>query len=637
MRAFLAIARRELAEKRFVFFAAVVASLIPFAVPLVRQLGGASAKETRAFTALLLAGTVGTGLAVVLGATVLAAETATRRIGFYFSRPISALALWAGKMSASLGIVLAAFAVVLGPTLLVNRSVAPLPDLLPLGAIGATAAVIAFFLLLLLVANAAGIAIRSRSPLLALDIVALALVALLFWSSLARFPRFTEVPAAFFRIAFFALGGLGLLALLAATHRAVARGRTDVRAAHRALSATLWALLGIAAAGFSGYSLWALSAPPSALSRVQHAYEIGPSGWTTVSGRARGLWAGFLYDTKTGGYERTGGSWVVVSGDGQTAAWIEAPGPRGPWTVRTRRLDRPHAGSTETRLSYSREPYELTLSADGGRVAAFEQGVLSLVAVPSGHSLGSARLLDYRDSASGFFWTPDVFRVLVRKAGAQGTEDFRLEIVEFDAATKRVTVRGVSETLKGHVFVQTSADGERIVTRERGGSLITLRDGKTAAILATLREGPDIAGAWPFFLSDGRCALALSDGESASIEIFSAAGTKEKSIALPGGGRIRPGLEAAPGQIAVSLETESRGNPTSVSTLYLVDADRGVAKQVAEGLRPIALPFWRRPPMAAGSEAARLFLSAEETLVRFDPLTGERRVVLGKAKKRNPV
>jgi hypothetical protein len=41
--------------------------------------------------------------------------------------------------------------------------------------------------------------------------------------------------------------------------------------------------------------------------------------------------------------------------------------------------------------------------------------------------------------------------------------------------------------------------------------------------------------------------------------------------------------------------------------------------------------------MAAGSEAARLFLSAEETLVRFDPLTGERRVVLGKAKKRNPV
>ena len=176
-------------------------------------------------------------------------------------------------------------------------------------------------------------------------------------------------------------------------------------------------------------------------------------------------------------------------------------------------------------------------------------------------------------------------------------------VVEFDAATKKVTVSGKSETLKGHVFVQTSADGERIVTRERGGSRITLRDGKTAAILATLREGPDIAGAWPFFLSDGRCALALSDGESASIEMFSVAGVKAKSIPLPSRGRIRPGLEAAPGQIAVSLETESRGNPTSVSTLYRVDADRGVAKQVAEGLRPIALPFWSRPPMAPGSEA----------------------------------
>ena len=636
MRAFLAVARRELAEKRFVFFAAVVASLIPFAVPLVRHLGGGPAKEVRAFTALLLAGTVGVALAVVLGATVLAGETATRRIGFYFSRPISTLALWAGKMSASLSIVLAAFAVVLGPTLLFNRSFTPLRDLLLLGAGGAMVVVLGFFLLLLLVADAAGIAIRSRSPLLAADIVALAVVALLFWNALARLLRFTEDPADSARTALFALGGLGLAALSVATYRAVARGRTDVRAAHGALSLTLWTVLGIAAVGLEGYSLWALSAPPSALSRVQRAYEIGPSGWTSVSGRARGLWAGFLYDTKTGGYERTGGSRVAVSGDGRTAAWVETPGPRGPWTVRTRRLDRPRAGSTETRLSFSRETYGLTLSSGGGRVAAFEQGTLSIAELPSGRLLGSARLLDYRDSASGFFLTPDVFRVLAKRAGAQGTEDIRLEIVEFRIATKTVATTGISETLHGVVFVQASPNGERIVTREKG-SRIMLRDGKTAATLATLREGTDIAGAWPFFLSDGRCALALSDANSASIEIFSATGVKEKSIPLPSRGRIRPGLEAAPGQFAVSLERESRRNPTSVSTLYLVDADRGVSRQVAEGLRPIALPLFGYSRPAPGSEASRLFLSSDETLVRFDPLTGERRVVLGKSKTRNPV
>ncbi|MDQ2979656.1 MAG: hypothetical protein M3R62_10585 [Acidobacteriota bacterium] len=635
MRAFLAVARREFAEKRFVFFAAAAASLVPIAVPLVRHLSGAPAQDARAFTALILAGTVGAGLAVVLGATVLAGETASRRIGFYFSRPVSALALWAGKLSASLAVVLAALAVVLGPTLIVNGSFAPLRDLLPLGAIGATAAVAAFFLFLLLFANAAGIATRSRSPLLAVDIVALALVALLFWNALARLLRFTEVPAASSRIAFFALGGLGLIAMLAATHRAVARGRTDVRAAHGALSATLWALLGIAAAGFESYSLWALSAPPSALSRVQSASEIGSSGWTGVSGRARGLWASFLYDTKTGAYERTGFSAVAVSGDGRTAAWVDAPGPRGPWTVRTLRLDRPREGSTETRLSFSQEPYGLTLSPDGGRVAAFQQGVLSIAELPSGRSLGSARLLEWRDAASGFFRTPDVFRVLARRAGAQGTEEVRLEIVEFRTATKKVAVTGVSETLKGNVFVQTSADGERIVTRERGGSRITLRDGKTAAILATLREGPDIAGAWPFFLSDGRCALALYDSRSASIEIFSAAGAKEKSIPLPGGGRIRTGFETAPGQIAVSLEREPvlRGSPQSNPTLYLVDADRGVAKPAAGDLRPIALPLSGRSRPAPGSEASKLFLSSDGTLVRFDPLTGQPRVVLGNANK----
>jgi len=47
MRAFLAIARRELDEKRFVFAAAVAASLVPFLVSMSRGLHGPPAREAQ--------------------------------------------------------------------------------------------------------------------------------------------------------------------------------------------------------------------------------------------------------------------------------------------------------------------------------------------------------------------------------------------------------------------------------------------------------------------------------------------------------------------------------------------------------------------------------------------------------------
>ncbi|HEV2063603.1 MAG TPA: hypothetical protein VGS00_03535, partial [Thermoanaerobaculia bacterium] len=89
MRGFLAVARREIEEKRFVFAAAAAASLIPFAIPLVRGLHGTAATEARDWTTAILAGTFLLGLGVVLGGSVISRDLVDRRIGFYFSRPLS--------------------------------------------------------------------------------------------------------------------------------------------------------------------------------------------------------------------------------------------------------------------------------------------------------------------------------------------------------------------------------------------------------------------------------------------------------------------------------------------------------------------------------------------------------------------
>ena len=83
------------------------------------------------------------------------------------------------------------------------------------------------------------------------------------------------------------------------------------------------------------------------------------------------------------------------------------------------------------------------------------------------------------------------------------------------------------------------------------------------------------------------------------------------------------GGEVASGQLCVAF-----GDPSLHYDLWLVGLDDGSLRKVADGLRPIVL---RSTAPAVGSDATKLFFAGtgDHSLVRFDPLTGERRTLIG--------
>ncbi|MGH9364766.1 MAG: hypothetical protein ACRD1B_05815 [Thermoanaerobaculia bacterium] len=624
MRGFLAVARREIAERRFVFAAAAAASLIPFAVPLVRGLDGQAAAEVRDWLALILAATFAAGLAAGLGATVLASDLASRRLGFHFSRPVSGLAIWAGKLGASSAIALAAGALIWLPAFLADRGRFVLAGL-PRRAPGTLAGGV---VLLVFLSHAASVAIRARSPLLAADLAALILLALVSLSVIHGLTTAFASEAlvhATTSLVVIAAAGIVAAGIVAVTH-----GRTDGHAAHRALSATLWGILGVGVFSLAGYAHWVLSAGPRDLKEVDLALPASSGSWVIVEGPARGGLPAFLLDTATGRYERAGADWrwPVLSPDGTRAAWFDPSGPGGTFEVVTWELDERGSKPVRTNLTLPGTPAAF-LSEHGERLATIAGGLLSIYDLATGASLGSAHVADERTYVRGFFLDRNRFRIFRPIESSQSVPGVtRLQILEFDAATRALSATGTLEDVNAMAYA-ASPSGDRLLVREK--DRITLRDGRSGTLLASLLErAPAMTGPGRF-LADGRIAVALATGSDVRLEVFAPDGSHERTLPIPAHDRIALGGEAAPGKLVVA----AGGDPgeRASRTIFLADLSSGEVRQVADRLFPAAyLAGWLsgRPNYLPepGGEATKLFFGPGRCLVRLDPSTGERRVIL---------
>jgi hypothetical protein len=629
MRGFLAVARREIAERRFVFAAAAVASLVPFTVPIVRGLHGQTAAEARDWTAVLLAATFAAGLATALGATIIASDLAEHRFGFYFSRPLSGFAIWAGKIGAACVIALSTAAIVYVPTLAANKGriiLVDLPKSTPQAFLfGVFAAVV--------LCHAAAVALRQRSSMLALDMAALILLSLALGFLTQRFFLAFAIEA--LKRAANMFGAVATLAVVLAGLVGVMQGRSDGRAAHRALSATLWGVLGVGVAAIAGYAAWVFAAGPRDLKSVDWTLPASKGNWIVVQGMARDMEPSFLYDTATGRYQRAGALWhrPILSPDGAHAAWLEGSGLGGPLELMTWKLDDPNSKPLRTGLYLSATPIAF-LSEHGDRLATIEGGLLSIHDTSSGASLASARIGE-RFYPRGFFLDRNRFRIFRKSNTDMPGVGSHIDILEFDVSTKTLATTGSIEDVDEIAYSATPS-GDRLFVREK--SRLTLRDGRSGKLLASLVERSPANRTLGRFVSDGRIVVSVADESGARVEVFAQDGRHERTIRIPARDRIALGGEVAPGGLVVAAggDTKQREN----RTIFLADLSSGQVRQVADHLFPVTYlagwisnsPNYQPEP---GSEATKLFYSpGRRSLVHFDPLTGERRVLLGKTSER---
>ncbi len=321
-----ALAKREIGDWRGSFAVAAIVGLFPvFSV----WLPDVSA-NTRAPIAILLTVLATIVLAPAVGVSLFGRDFRERRLGFYFARPLRSAAIWAGKVTGGLAIVLGCQGLLLAPTALVDASLFDGLHKLP--------AALAVTLFLLSLGVVQGLWSRSRlAALNGLLVVGLALIIV----ALALRHQASGFVMGHSRSSWVPFPGVGAflaaLVLLLASSVALARGRADAAAVQRILAIVLWPPLYLLAA------LWLLvpgllmRSSPERLESIKGAFAL-QGNWVIYSGRekARPYQPQFLHDLASGRWRQllpTAHGWLTlehrISANGKRLVTVEAQLPLG--------------------------------------------------------------------------------------------------------------------------------------------------------------------------------------------------------------------------------------------------------------------------------------------------------------------
>ena len=643
MKRLAAVALREVAERRFVLVAAAAAAAIPFLVPLLPGMPTGDTAIVRSIVALVLACSFGLGGSLLVGASVVGRELAEKRLSFHFARPLPSVTVWGGKLVGGLALVLLAELVVLLPTSISNGGFPGLPgislDTRVLWAILFVA--VPFFLL----AWVGSVALRSRSPWLVADLVLLVTVPALLFVVLRRMARFGYGLGP--RGAFAVVGVL-LVALLAATLSQVVAGRTDSRRGHGAQSLTLWGILLFATAVSAALAERLIDPGIERLSRAW-AVPASPDGdWVLVAGSAREHGGGqstYLVNFASGRRillpVGVGG---VVSADGSRAARVALaafaqPDFRG--SIET--FDLVSGGSTSLELGTWVEG--LALSPDGRRLAWISERTCSVVELPSLRSLASVRIPAGPWAYEPFFDSLDKVRLHPRRSWRTkvGRSEAAPEALadpvafEFDVprralallATYPVTSIPRARPFRGErdpgplLHLVPNADRSRVLAVAFGSARgVRLLDALSGRVIASF-DGTD-GGGRPlgFLLADGGVVVSDPAPDGCSLVVFDREGARRNEIALPKGTRhVRFGSEVEKGAIAVGLGADTMSEKRA---WYL--ADLGSGRLAPLPFEPLGWGVWveMQAVAAPGSPATRLAREkGTGRLVLWDPATGK--------------
>ncbi|MGA7990061.1 MAG: hypothetical protein WCC53_01385 [Thermoanaerobaculia bacterium] len=659
MRAFAAVFAREIAERRMVFLVGICSGLLSVVAAALHGWNAPGSTEVRLLVATVGGGALAAALALLFGASMIAGETAEKRISFYYSRPLPDVSIWAGKLLAAVFLSFSAGFLVFLPGWLTGPARASTLWGFETTTGRLALAAVALVTSCVLGSHAVVTIARLRSPWVVLDLIlapALVLLAAAFLRSLLRNGLFGSGPfdATFDLVRSLAgLAAVVLAALAAASGAQVAAGRTDARRSHGVFSVALWGILVPATAALGGYAGWVASADATDLVSIQQGFLAAPRGpWVAAGGPVRAARGGgsFLFDASRGRSIRVRGYDAVFSQDGMRAAWgepefgfFERKSNRAELMVADLATGRVVGAGIETAgwaaLAFSPSGRRLAVR-DGQSLAAYDvsdpANPRQLAAFPVAEGSRGFAFVD-EDTVRLF---PRFYNTLNRKGLAPPV----LEVVELSLPSKQslVTGRFDRETLP---FLHLSADARFLVGTRRlrddpdGKQALTLHDGRTGALLATLAE--DFRSPQARFLSGNRIVIAGITGATARVVFFEGEkgwGAPSLSVDLGKASRVVLGGEIAAGRVVVSLLPFEDNLPASrrAARLAFVDAATGVVASGPDGLVPAnRFGWWFNavlPPAEAGSPSSTLFLDAEGRLVRFDLATGTQTVLLGKGK-----
>lgn len=626
MSAVLGIARQEVSTRRFLLAAAAALSLLAWALRAVLPPGWS--RELGQSLALVLFLAFPIAAAIAVGSSLVGRDLAEGRLSFYFSRPLSAGALWAGKFLGGAILVAGAFLCCY------------LPLALSGGGIGREAVGIWLLALVGLMAFAHTISsmYRSGSRLFALD---LSLGAMLATVIVVQVRHLGIAGAGHVLLTTAALPfdlAVAAAAMLAAAAAQLAYGRADARRGHVALSATVWTLALVAVAALALWSRWVLGVTPAEVGDIRHPLLAAPSGSALLfkgapeRGRA-GFSPVFLMDGESGSYVRLAPERVTFpafTADGNAAVWV-APAVSWWWYVAPDPgLLFPGAEARRAALAVARlghgapvveeralEPPDaelaLALDGDGQRVLVSRRSSVSLVDVASGRLVADAPLSN--------IWAADFLpggAVRFYQTPRDGPEHAFVVLDWTPKDGKRVEKARVP--VDPRVFLLARRGDLAVVsTGMRGKAIIDAASGTVQRLDSATADSPPVA----LVLSSGLVALSLGE----EVRIVTRGGDTVARLPLERGSLACALREPAPGELAVGLWTLAQDRRRTV----FVDSATGAVRRVEQGLLPAGVRYGAMDTQPQpGSFASRLFEDPGGRLVVFEP-DGRKREIVGVA------
>jgi hypothetical protein len=180
---------------------------------------------------------------------------------------------------------------------------------------------------------------------------------------------------------------------------------------------------------------------------------------------------------------------------------------------------------------------------------------------------------------------------------------------------------------RGSAFEHWSPGARRVAVIQRPDHRpsLTLHDGATGALLATLVAEGAAGAVGASFLHDGRLAV-VEAGTGVRLRVFTPDGAESVSVDVATGFALTGVIEIAPGVLAVELPFHG---PSRAPETVLVDASSGHVIRSETGLRPAGRTWFARGATTSESVPASLFIDERGALVRLDIATGARHVLLG--------